>query len=98
MTSVLTSWKEIAQYVGKAVRTAQRWELDFGLPVRRPSIGNHQAVLAIPEEIDAWMRARMSGSGAPSVRRFRQEVDSLREEVAGLRQRLESLESRVAAA
>jgi hypothetical protein len=25
-TSVLTSWKEIAQYVGKGVRTVQRWE------------------------------------------------------------------------
>lgn len=32
---VFTSWKEIARYMGKGVRTVQRWEQDFGLPVRK---------------------------------------------------------------
>ena len=31
----LTSWKEIAEFLEVSVRTAQRWESDGGLPVRR---------------------------------------------------------------
>ena len=31
MASVMTSWKEIARYLGEGVRTAQRWESEFGL-------------------------------------------------------------------
>jgi hypothetical protein len=31
----LNGWKEIAAYLGRSVRTVQRWEKDFGLPVRR---------------------------------------------------------------
>jgi hypothetical protein len=34
MSSTLTSWKEIGQYLGKGVRTVQRWEQQMGLPVR----------------------------------------------------------------
>jgi hypothetical protein len=94
MASFLTSWKEIAQYLGKAVRTAQRWELDFGLPVRRPPSPSRQAVLAIPEEIDTWMRCRMKGSGGPAAEQLRQELAALRGEIATLRQRLDSLENR----
>ena len=30
----LNGWKEIANHLGKAVRTAQRWEQDLDLPVR----------------------------------------------------------------
>lgn len=55
MTRVLTSWKEIAQYLGKGVRTVQRWEADFALPVRRAQGAQHRAVLAIPEELDYWL-------------------------------------------
>src|SRR4051812_44515354 len=32
---VLQSWKEIAHYVNRGVRTVQRWEALFGLPVHR---------------------------------------------------------------
>jgi hypothetical protein len=31
----LSSWKEIAAYLGVSVRTAQHWERNRGLPVRR---------------------------------------------------------------
>lgn len=57
MRSVLTSWKEIADYIGKGTRTVQRWERDLGLPVRRVerSHGYKSAVLAIREEIDTWV-------------------------------------------
>jgi hypothetical protein len=48
----LTCWKAIADYVGKDVRTAQRWEYDLGLPIHRP---HARIVVALPHEIDEWM-------------------------------------------
>ena len=50
---VLTSWKEIAAYLGKGVRTVQRWEAGMGLPVRRPGPERH-IVLAYSAELDEW--------------------------------------------
>jgi hypothetical protein len=51
----LNGWKEIANYLGKGVRTAQRYERNFALPVRRPSGRSEGAVMATPAEIDAWL-------------------------------------------
>ncbi len=56
--TVLTCWKDIANYMGKGVRTVQRWEQDFGLPVRRPLGSNKKAVLARPSDLDAWIALR----------------------------------------
>ena len=53
----LNGWKEIAGYLGKGVRTAQRYERNFALPVRRPSGRSEGAVMATPAEIDAWLMA-----------------------------------------
>lgn len=55
---VLTCWKDIANYMGKGVRTVQRWEQEFGLPVRRPLGSNKKAVLARPSDLDAWVALR----------------------------------------
>lgn len=55
-SSVLHSWKEIASYVGCGVRTVQRWEHDLGLPVRRAAARERTAVMAFPNEIEAWLR------------------------------------------
>lgn len=51
----LSSWKEIAQYFGRGVRTVQRWEERLGMPVRRPHGKSRSAVMAITEELDQWM-------------------------------------------
>jgi len=51
----LTSWKEIANYLGKGVRTVQRYEAELGLPVRRPAGKSRAAVMATRAEIDAWV-------------------------------------------
>jgi hypothetical protein len=61
--TVLTSWKEIARYMGKGVRTVQRWEQDFGLPVRRPQGSTKKAVLARPCDLDAWIALRCASRG-----------------------------------
>ncbi len=54
---VLNSWKEIASHVGRGVRTVQRWERDLGMPVRRPRAKSRSAVIAMSDEIDAWLRS-----------------------------------------
>jgi hypothetical protein len=59
-TAVLTSWKDIANYMCKSVRTVQRWEQDFGLPVRRPTGSSKKAILARPRDLDAWVALRCS--------------------------------------
>jgi hypothetical protein len=62
---VLTSWKEIAAYLGKGVRTVQRWEKDFGLPIRRPQGSDKSAILARTRDLDAWVALRCSTRGLP---------------------------------
>ena len=52
---VLQSWKEIARYLNRGVRTVQRWEAHFGLPIHRPSGRFRSAVLALPSELDQWL-------------------------------------------
>ena len=51
----LHGWKEIASFVGKGVRTVQRWEKEHGLPVSRLGESS-DIVLASRREIDAWLR------------------------------------------
>lgn len=52
----LDSWKEIAAYLGKAVRTVQRWERTDGLPVHRLGQDGAGPVFAYKSELDAWWR------------------------------------------
>jgi predicted DNA-binding transcriptional regulator AlpA len=66
--TVLNSWKEIAQYVGRGVRTIQRWERELGFPVRRPRQRERSAVIAIRSEIDVWLRRDVSSSGNGKLR------------------------------
>jgi hypothetical protein len=57
-SDALQSWKEIAAYLKRGVRTAQRWERSAGLPVRRPRAGDRSPVFAFPSEIDQWLHSR----------------------------------------
>ena len=52
----LDSWKEIAEYLGRDVRTAMRWAKSHGLPVRRVG-GSGRSVFAFSHEIDVWLGA-----------------------------------------
>src|SRR5215471_16933290 len=54
-SEVLNSWKEVALYLGRGVRTVQRWEQELGLPVRRPRGRARSAVLALKPELDTWL-------------------------------------------
>jgi hypothetical protein len=53
----LDSWKEIAAYLQRDVRTVQRWESE-GLPVCRLRHDKLATVYAQTSEIDAWLNAR----------------------------------------
>ncbi len=54
----LESWKEIAAYLRREVRTVQRWEKKEGLPVHRHVHDKLGSVYAFKPELDAWAISR----------------------------------------
>jgi TolB-like protein len=54
----LDSWKEIAAYLRREVRTVQRWEKSANLPVHRLQIEKQSAIYAYKSELDAWYTSR----------------------------------------
>ena len=77
---VLQSWKEIASYLGRDVRTCRRWEESLGLPVHRLNGSPKARVLAYRDEIDWWLETKLherdpekspsaSGAASPAVLR-----------------------------
>jgi TolB-like protein/thioredoxin-like negative regulator of GroEL len=54
----LESWKEIARYLRRSVRTARRWEREEGLPVHRHVHHSRASVFAVRAQIDAWRHTR----------------------------------------
>ena len=54
----LVSWKEIASYLGREVRTVQRWERTEGLPVHRHEHQKKSTVYAYSGELDEWFKKR----------------------------------------
>jgi WD40 repeat protein len=54
----LDSWKEIARYLNRDVRTVARWEQTGGLPVHRRAKGRLKGspVYAYKSELETWLR------------------------------------------
>ncbi len=73
----LDSWKEIAVYLRREVRTVQRWEKREGLPVHRQFHTKAGTVCAFKQEIDAWLKNRRhpSNEAVLQVRHWNQSVD-----------------------
>lgn len=68
MNQRLDSWKDIAEYLGRDVRTVQRWESERHLPVHRLPGGNKPRVYALESELDVWLRSSAPElTEAPSV-------------------------------
>jgi hypothetical protein len=63
----LDSWKAIAGYLDRDERTAQRWERELGLPIRRLPGGRGRSVFAFTGEIDAWLLSARAAGGALSA-------------------------------
>lgn len=62
MSEILRSWKEISSYAGASVRTLQRWEREFHLPIRRIATKRGSVVFAFRSDLDTWFRARTQTS------------------------------------
>lgn len=58
----LDSWKAIAIYLKRDVRTVQRWEATEGLPIHRHQHSKYGSVYAYQSEIEAWWKARPMAS------------------------------------
>jgi TolB-like protein len=54
----LESWKEVAAYLGREVRTVQLWEKGEGLPIHRHLHARQGSVYAFKAELDVWRDAR----------------------------------------
>ncbi|HEY5328922.1 MAG TPA: hypothetical protein VIJ79_03480 [Acidobacteriaceae bacterium] len=54
----LDSWKTIAAYLGRDVRTVIRWEQTRGLPIRRMPGDSRSGVYAFKSEIDGWLKGQ----------------------------------------
>ena len=65
-TRVLTSWKEIADHLDVTVRTAQLWEKQRGMPVRRMPGPRGRVYLRI-DEYEAWLAAAGATSTAAAT-------------------------------
>jgi hypothetical protein len=52
---ILTGWKEIANHINRGVRTTQRYESQFGLPIHRAGGKDRGAVMAFSDELDQWL-------------------------------------------
>ena len=60
----LTGWKEIGNFVGRGVRTVQRWTTELELPVHRIRNSPRSPVFAFKSELDWWMRKRAMDNGS----------------------------------
>jgi TolB-like protein len=63
----LDSWKEIANFLGREVRTVQLWEKREGLPVHRHFHSKQGSLFAFRSELDAWRRGVSRDSSATSI-------------------------------
>ena len=68
----LDSWKEIAAFLKRGLRTVQRWEREEGLPVHRLAHAKRGTVYADPDELTAWWESRrltITAKEAPPIPR-----------------------------
>jgi len=97
---VLNSWKEIAAYLGKGVRTVQRWEQTLGLPVKRPNGAGKDSVFASTDELDQWLamgwaqrKIVTNETLAPSISEHRRLRQTNRELIDDVERAVRSLKS-----
>ena len=73
---VLESWKEISAFLGRDIRTCQRWESEMDLPIHRLDGSPRARVFAYKDELSAWLDQKLREHpsdaivAAPPKRRF----------------------------
>jgi len=75
---LIESWKEIASFMGRDVRTCMRWERELGLPVHRLDGSPSARVFAYKDELRSWLEQKLhahdgergpNGARAPATAR-----------------------------
>jgi hypothetical protein len=82
VNKMLSSWKEIAHFFGKGVRTVQRWEKTLDLPIRRPPGAPSNVVLARTSDLEEWMHR--SAAAREAVSQQDSQVDALQSAISEL--------------
>lgn len=77
----LDSWKEIADYLKREVRSVQRWELERGLPIHRLPGRGRAVIFAYTGELDGWMKGGGHDSNRPPERELEQQTAGLQQAV-----------------
>jgi len=90
---ILDSWKEIAAFLRRGVRTVQRWERTEGLPVRRHGHLKRGSVYALRSDIVLWMRTRQFGQNSRGNKYPSHQCSELRAHVAQQRVILNQLKA-----
>ncbi len=78
----LETWKQIAGFFDREVRTVQRWEKTLGLPVHRYRNAKQDSVYAFEHELKTWREARRqltrseSANGRPAAESDSQPVSA----------------------
>ena len=62
---MLAGWKDVAAFLGRSVRTVQRWEKKMGLPLRRLKSEARSIPYALRSELAHWLKE--CGVGVPSA-------------------------------
>src|ERR1700674_2947908 len=66
-TDHLDSWKEIATYLRREIRTVQLWEKKEGLPIHRHFHKQLGSVYALRSELERWKRQVSRTSSSPEI-------------------------------
>ncbi len=72
--SILNSWKDIAVYLGRGIRTVQRWHAELRLPIHRVWNSPRSPVFAYTTELDEWLRRQAGGLNQAHIKHY--EIDS----------------------
>ncbi|MBN2244434.1 MAG: hypothetical protein JW755_01175 [Candidatus Aminicenantes bacterium] len=59
---LLESWKEISKYLNRDVKTCQRWEIKFALPIHRLDGSPKSRIFAYRHELDKWFKEKFTNS------------------------------------
>jgi hypothetical protein len=94
MSKVLRSWKAVALYVGKGVRTVQRWEVQLGFPIRRNPQHLKGRIVAHTDDIDSWLHSNFSLQ-LTELEHLRQQLARLSAENEELRRQLALFQNEV---
>jgi len=90
MNEILSSWEEIATYLGKGVRTVQRWERELELPIHRPGARQQRIVMAFEEDLSRWVE-KQNGLKGNAVPRHRGKPADAVQRAAQLAERMQRL-------